>query len=125
MDFSSDPTYDLAILAYWGAVEVNLAIICACLATLKPLLHKLFPKLLGPGYGGSTAYGTAASRGRQGATALRSTEHRGRTDVPMSISKPREVDEGSAISDEGGRSPAFPMDDLEAQPVTAYKRQDL
>ena len=35
-------------MAYWGAVEVNLPIICACLTTIRPLLNKLFPGLLGP-----------------------------------------------------------------------------
>ncbi len=34
-------------MAYWGAVEVNLAIICACLTTLKPLIVRLFPEFLG------------------------------------------------------------------------------
>lgn len=44
----TDMTYDLAVVAYWGAVEVNLPIICACLATIRPLLNKLLPGLLGP-----------------------------------------------------------------------------
>lgn len=44
----SDTTYDVAIVAYWGAVEVNLPIICACLTTIRPLLNRLFPGLLGP-----------------------------------------------------------------------------
>jgi len=29
----------------WTSVEVNLAIICACLMMLKPLVAKFFPKL--------------------------------------------------------------------------------
>jgi hypothetical protein len=45
MDFS-DFTYSLATLNIWGAVEVNLAIICACLTTLKPLVARVFPRLL-------------------------------------------------------------------------------
>ena len=44
-----DSTYELAALSYWSAVEVNLPIICACLTTIRPLLNKLFPGLLGPG----------------------------------------------------------------------------
>ncbi|KAK0642033.1 hypothetical protein B0T16DRAFT_335240 [Cercophora newfieldiana] len=43
----SDVTYTVSTIAYWGAVEVNLAIICACLTTLKPLLVHLFPRALG------------------------------------------------------------------------------
>jgi hypothetical protein len=41
-----DFTYHLATLAIWGSVEVNLAIICACLTTLKPLIARMFPRLL-------------------------------------------------------------------------------
>jgi hypothetical protein len=43
---SSDITYDFSVRAYWAAVEVNLAIICACLTTLKPLLAQVFPGLI-------------------------------------------------------------------------------
>ena len=45
MDFE-DVTWKFAVLAYWGAVEVNLAIICACLTTLKPLVVRIWPTLL-------------------------------------------------------------------------------
>ena len=45
MDFE-DVTWKFAVLAYWGAVEVNLAIICACLMTLKPLVVRVWPTLL-------------------------------------------------------------------------------
>ncbi len=55
LDFS-DISYQFTTVAYWGAVEVNLAIICACLTTLKPLLVRFFPKLLGGSI--ATRYGT-------------------------------------------------------------------
>ena len=42
MDFT-DPTYGMSAIAIWGSVEVNIAIICACAATLKPLVNKCFP----------------------------------------------------------------------------------
>ncbi len=53
-DFT-DVTYNFSAISYWGAVEVNLAIICACLTTLKPLLARMFPKLLGSS--AATRYG--------------------------------------------------------------------
>jgi hypothetical protein len=31
----------------WTTLEVNLSIVCACVATLKPLANRFFPKLLG------------------------------------------------------------------------------
>ncbi len=46
----SDFTYQMASVSIWGSVEVNLAIICACLTTLKPLVARVFPKLLGSSY---------------------------------------------------------------------------
>jgi len=67
LDFS-DPPYQVSLVAYWGAVEVNLAIICACLTTLKPLLARFFPKLLGSTYHTST-YNPGSAVLRTGATA--------------------------------------------------------
>jgi len=131
-DVAKDPTYELATLAYWGAVEVNLAIICACLTTLKPLLQKLLPNLLGSAAYGqtATAYGTTAVRNRRGgSSALSSATHRGRTEHRLekpSVTKLREIDEeldGSAVSDETQPSPLYRMDDLEAQ--SAYGKQGL
>lgn len=44
--------------AAWSSIEVNVAIICACLPTLKPLIIRIFPSLLG-----STRKGPGASAG--------------------------------------------------------------
>jgi len=44
---SEDVTWDNAPAAIWSSIEVNVAIICACLATLKPLLTRYAPKILG------------------------------------------------------------------------------
>jgi hypothetical protein len=41
-----DMPYKFSIVGYWGGVEVNLAVICACLTTLRPLIVRLFPRLL-------------------------------------------------------------------------------
>lgn len=56
-----DVTYKFSVLAYWGAVEVNLAIICACLTTLKPLVARVWPKLL------ASTRGTTYRGGQTGA----------------------------------------------------------
>ncbi|CAI6335611.1 unnamed protein product [Periconia digitata] len=42
---SSDPTYDNATVAVISVVEVQVALICSCLATLRPLLSKCVPGL--------------------------------------------------------------------------------
>lgn len=41
-----DFTYVAAELSYLTAVEINGAIVCACVMTLKPLLAKFFPRVL-------------------------------------------------------------------------------
>ena len=38
---SSDPTWDKVPSAFYGVIEANLGITCACLVTLRPLVHRL------------------------------------------------------------------------------------
>jgi hypothetical protein len=72
-----DITYDMARIAYWGVVEVNLAIICACLTTIKPLLVKWFPRLLGSNVGTyATEHGSRQTREEPGRTVITSSQHR-------------------------------------------------
>ncbi|KAK0663898.1 hypothetical protein QBC41DRAFT_23669 [Cercophora samala] len=49
-----DATYNSAQMIYWTSVEVSAAICCACLMTLKPLIQRLFPRLLSPNTGSKT-----------------------------------------------------------------------
>lgn len=44
----TDFFYTSIPLTYWTFVEVNGAIVCACLMTLKPLISRIFPKMLSP-----------------------------------------------------------------------------
>jgi hypothetical protein len=46
-----DATYTSAYMIYWTTVEVNAAIACACIMTLKPLIQRVFPRLLSPSKG--------------------------------------------------------------------------
>ena len=39
-------TWDLVKIADWSVIEVNIAIVCACLMTLKPLTKQLFGPLV-------------------------------------------------------------------------------
>ncbi|KAK3902256.1 hypothetical protein C8A05DRAFT_34062 [Staphylotrichum tortipilum] len=45
---TADPSWDSLSMSHWNAVEVNVAIVCACLMTMKPLIAKLWPRLLDP-----------------------------------------------------------------------------
>jgi hypothetical protein len=55
---ASDSTYDNFGIAIWTVIEVNSAIIGACLPTLKPLITKLFPRLLSSGRSNGQTYNT-------------------------------------------------------------------
>lgn len=43
---STDFSYDNIGIAIWSCIEVNVAILCACLPALKPLISHFFPGLL-------------------------------------------------------------------------------
>ncbi|KAK4144856.1 uncharacterized protein C8A04DRAFT_11132, partial [Dichotomopilus funicola] len=47
-DKSLDSPYTNTIVVYWTNIEVNAAICCACIMTLKPLIQRVFPRLLSP-----------------------------------------------------------------------------
>ncbi|KAK6505891.1 hypothetical protein TWF481_007780 [Arthrobotrys musiformis] len=61
---SQDPTWDQAATTCWSSIELNIAIICASLPTLRPVVGKVFPSLLGS----TNAYGN--SYPRQGSERL-------------------------------------------------------
>ncbi|KAI1852178.1 hypothetical protein JX265_013031 [Neoarthrinium moseri] len=44
---SNDSSFDGVDIAVWSGIEINVAIICASVPALKPLVNSLFPKLLG------------------------------------------------------------------------------
>ncbi|KAK1750077.1 hypothetical protein QBC47DRAFT_124595 [Echria macrotheca] len=43
-----DVTWDAASTATWNSWEINIAIVCACLTTMKPLASRFFPRLFSP-----------------------------------------------------------------------------
>ncbi|KAJ2898664.1 heterokaryon incompatibility protein-domain-containing protein [Zalerion maritima] len=42
---STDPSYENVGIAIWSTLELNVAIFCACLTTLKPLATRWFPRI--------------------------------------------------------------------------------
>jgi hypothetical protein len=43
-----DPILNTVLIAVWTMLEVNLAVVCACITTIKPVLARIFPRLLTP-----------------------------------------------------------------------------
>lgn len=46
LSHDTDVTWDVVGAAVWSCVEFNTAIVCACIPTLKPILHRVFPRAL-------------------------------------------------------------------------------
>ncbi|KAF2027850.1 hypothetical protein EK21DRAFT_39709, partial [Setomelanomma holmii] len=44
---TTDASWASARTAYWSAIELNVGILCACLPTLRPIIKKYAPRLLG------------------------------------------------------------------------------
>ena len=64
---TKDPSYDNAPINAFSIVEINVAIISACLPTLRPLLATWFKGLGGTG---TTTTNTAGSQGRKGSSVM-------------------------------------------------------
>lgn len=79
-----DSTWYSSATAYWSAIEMNLAIVCASLPALKPLLVRVFP-----GFSsryGSQGYGTATS-GRQRSQTLAARGARNTVDEDLELGR--------------------------------------
>ncbi|KAI4673425.1 uncharacterized protein J4E84_011104 [Alternaria hordeiaustralica] len=95
-----DNTYYSAPTAYWSAIEMNLAIVCASLPALKPLVVKIIPGFSSSlnasrVYGGGT--GTGASTKQIG---VRSTARR--IDDDFEMGRPGSTTPYQTTSEEGG-----------------------
>lgn len=58
----NNPTWDQANVVNWSNIEINVGIICACLPTVRVMLTRAFPKVLG------TTRGSSQSSSRKGST---------------------------------------------------------
>jgi hypothetical protein len=74
-----DPGEDTfyTVLPVWGAVETNIAIICASIPALRPLFRRWFPALFGGSSGvtSGTPYGERYGNSTRGTHGLRSHNH--------------------------------------------------
>jgi hypothetical protein len=58
---TTDPSWENVGVANWSAVELNTAISCACLPTLRPLIARFFPSLISSSRGQSSCYRVGSS----------------------------------------------------------------
>jgi hypothetical protein len=57
-----DPTWAAVTISAWANVEINLAIIIACIPTLRPLIAKFYPRLVEPSASPGTSRDDGSSR---------------------------------------------------------------
>lgn len=55
---TNDTTYDISS-TMWTIIEMNVAIVCACLPMVRPIIVKLFPKLMPKSSSNNQKYGSA------------------------------------------------------------------
>ena len=75
---TKDPSYDGIHIMEWSQIEINIAIIAACLAVLRPFVARLFPSLVNPpsgrdNYHGAVPRSPATARRRSMMMRLQST----------------------------------------------------
>lgn len=57
---STDGTWTLAITAILSIIETSLGIMCACIPTLRPLVKKISPRLVGSSNKDASGYGKSS-----------------------------------------------------------------
>jgi hypothetical protein len=85
---SEDPPWDNVGAAMWSAIELNVAIICASLPTLRPLAAKFIPGLSSQGSRGNASY---ERYGSQYASGSRSRNRKVRSMTGTSKGAPRSI----------------------------------
>jgi uncharacterized membrane protein len=76
----------------WSAVEINVGIICACIPTLKPLIARLLPRMLGDGterHVVSSGHPQSAAASGTGRAHNRSTPYASNNNIQHSVSQTR------------------------------------
>lgn len=106
MKTTIDPIWDSGKTSYWSIVELNVGILCACLPTLRPLIMKLAPGLLGP----PTQIEPKLYSHKM--STMRSKGSSRNTDDEMGIYLQKEVEFQSTtnLRSEGGKKPSVSMD---------------
>ena len=93
---SLNPTREFFDVALWSDIEINVGIICACMPSLRLLLVRLFPKILGSTrqyYGKSGGSAPKSNTGRVASRRFGTTtsSSRAEQDHRMADLKPNQI----------------------------------
>ncbi|KAL6399500.1 hypothetical protein AUP68_18048 [Ilyonectria robusta] len=77
---SQNPTWEFLEVSKWSTIEINVGIICTCMPTLRLILVRIFPKVLGTTQRYYANYASKGSRGQSrsrqaGASVTSNAEH--------------------------------------------------
>ncbi|KAH8894656.1 hypothetical protein GQ53DRAFT_744746 [Thozetella sp. PMI_491] len=78
---SPDTTFDGVEIAIWSNIEINIAIICASVPALKPLVTKIFPKLLGSSFRSKDRSNAQYANGSHHMETLQSSNRAAKNDI--------------------------------------------
>ncbi|RAL14059.1 PTH11-like integral membrane protein [Aspergillus homomorphus CBS 101889] len=109
VSLSKDTSWSNVGAAYWTAAECNVAIICACLPFLRPLVSRLFPKFLSTDSYNRYTRNPTMSASRITATRMTAQSHRRKVEL---YSQDRDydmytIDVKSGEASHGGAGGAF------------------
>lgn len=118
----TDPTWDNVGVAILSCIELNIAIICPCLPTLKPLISRHFPRLLSPSRSCRCHHQRGCGVDAQNSDA--NSTKSGLSEQRHSNSKRTPGDPGSWNGGGLGTLESFDLEDLEARVVSASSEGD-
>lgn len=87
------PPDDYKQFGYWTVIEIDTALVCACMPGIRNLIRRAFPRLMGQSMGGTSALGTPI-HGLSGRTVVGSGVDKNGTEVFV---RPRHSDDGNFI----------------------------
>ncbi|KAH7067024.1 hypothetical protein BKA63DRAFT_425415 [Paraphoma chrysanthemicola] len=117
---TKDPTYENVGVANWSCIELNTAILCACLPTLRPLIVRLFPSLLPSGHGRANYYQPSS-----GNTAFRSgNKSYVASNMDRTIKRTIVVDSASETAIVTSTDD-FPLTDMDSEDAYSRKKGDI
>jgi hypothetical protein len=99
---------DYKQVGQWTVIEIDVALICACMPGIRNLIRRFFPRLMGQTMGGSSV---GPTNGLSGRTAVGSGLDKTGTEVYV---RPRHSDDGHFI----------PLENVSCQNLTAAEKDD-
>jgi hypothetical protein len=97
---SLNPTWDDFLVAQWSTIEINVGIVCACMPSMRVLLVRLFPKILGNTHDATNKYYANKSSNHIGTGANKSLNLSQSGESGIKFTKSYTVQYGNQMEDD-------------------------